>query len=213
MTWCSSTHYNHPSRFIKWITILINVQWKQDLVTRCASVIISTRSARALLSSSSAAAVAVKLNQHARCSYPRTQIAFSVFYRLLSSPWPHQMDQKIALCREEDLTVTRASSPTLVSFTRTAQVSDTDVSLYRRHIWFYYGEGIVRSSCRLSRKQNTNTSMTECLYPCIATDVSCWWNASVCCSVLVLMLLWRAAWASPWLMDAHSEMFSMMSSF
>lgn len=143
-------------------------KWKHDLVARCASVIISTRSARALLSSSSAAAVAVKLNQHARCSYPHTQIAFSVFYRLLSSPWPHQMDQKIALCREEDLKVTRASSPTLVSFIRTAQVSDTDVSLYCRHIWFYHGGGIVRSSCRLSRKQNTNTGMTECLYPCVA---------------------------------------------
>lgn len=66
----------------------------------------------------------------ARCSYSRTQIGFSVFYGVFSSPWPHQRHQKIALCGEEDLEVTRASLPTRVSFTRAAQV--------RIHIFLAY---------------------------------------------------------------------------
>lgn len=141
-------------------------KWKHDLVARCASVIISTRSARALLSSSSATAVAVKLNQHARCSYHTRRSPFLCFtvcshlhghirwIRRLRcaerkiSKWPEHPHRHACRLYEQHRWVIQTSLP------------QTYLILPRRRI--------VRSSCRLSRKQNTNTGMTECLYPCIA---------------------------------------------
>lgn len=91
-----------------------------------------TRTRALLLQRCCSAAVTLNHIHRSLLIFP-TQIGFSVFYGVFSSPWPHQMDQKIALCREEDLEVTRASLPTRVSFIRTAQVSEyihTYISVY-----------------------------------------------------------------------------------
>lgn len=135
---------------------------------------------------------AVTLNHiHRSLLISPTQIGFSVFYGVFSSPWPHQMDQKIALCREEDLEVTRASLPTRVSFIRTAQVSeciDTHIYISVYCIDICGGE--------LDRQQLPLAWLAWCLY------THAWrWSASCrsCWSgFVVLMLRWRAGLPRDW---------------
>jgi len=141
----------------------------------------------------------------ARCSYSRTQIGFSVFCGVFSSPWPHQRHQEIALCREEDLEVTRASLPTRVSLTRTAQVRIymhiyVCVCICLLHISDCTAHG---ESAAVFRETTTLAWLAWCICTCWAW----WWHASLTCScsctancveVLVLMLRWRAGLPRDW---------------
>lgn len=143
-------------------------KWKHDLVARCASVIISTRSARALLSSFQRCCCSCQ-TESARA------LLISTHADRLFCALPSALISMATSDGSEDCVVQRGrshSDPSILTDTRVVYTNSTGewyihASLPQTYL-ILPRRGIVRSSCRLSRKQNTNTGMTECLYPCIA---------------------------------------------